>query len=47
MKKDLGLYLHIPWCVKKCGYWDFLLRRGEEEEREKQGIEEEAQENFL
>ena len=34
MKKDLGLYLHIPFCVKKCGYCDFLSRRGEEEEKE-------------
>lgn len=26
MKKDLetGIYIHIPFCVKKCGYCDFL-----------------------
>lgn len=24
MKKDLGLYIHIPFCVKKCAYCDFL-----------------------
>lgn len=24
MKKELELYLHIPFCVKKCGYCDFL-----------------------
>ncbi len=24
MKKNLGLYLHIPFCVKKCAYCDFL-----------------------
>lgn len=23
MKKDLGLYIHIPFCVKKCNYCDF------------------------
>ena len=22
-KKKLGLYLHIPFCLKKCGYCDF------------------------
>lgn len=24
MKKDLELYIHIPFCVKKCAYCDFL-----------------------
>lgn len=24
MKEKLGLYLHIPFCVKKCAYCDFL-----------------------
>ena len=24
MKKELELYVHIPFCVKKCGYCDFL-----------------------
>jgi oxygen-independent coproporphyrinogen-3 oxidase len=23
MKSNLGIYLHIPFCVKKCGYCDF------------------------
>lgn len=23
-KKPLGIYIHIPFCVKKCGYCDFL-----------------------
>ena len=23
MKKPLGIYVHIPFCVKKCGYCDF------------------------
>ena len=22
--KKLGLYIHIPFCVKKCNYCDFL-----------------------
>ena len=24
MKKELELYVHIPFCVKKCAYCDFL-----------------------
>ena len=24
-KKELELYIHIPFCVKKCDYCDFLL----------------------
>ena len=34
MKKDLGLYIHIPFCVKKCAYCDFLSWKGSDEERE-------------
>lgn len=34
MRKDLGLYIHIPFCIKKCGYCDFLSWKGTEEERE-------------
>lgn len=34
MKKDLGLYIHIPFCVKKCGYCDFLSESAGEEVRE-------------
>ena len=34
MKKDLGLYVHIPFCVKKCEYCDFLSWSAGEEERE-------------
>lgn len=34
MKKDLGLYIHIPFCVKKCAYCDFLSWSGEESQRE-------------
>ena len=24
MKKNLGIYVHIPFCVSKCSYCDFL-----------------------
>ena len=24
MKKELELYIHIPFCVRKCAYCDFL-----------------------
>ncbi len=34
MKKDLGLYIHIPFCVKKCAYCDFLSWSGNNEQRE-------------
>ncbi|MEE0468377.1 MAG: radical SAM family heme chaperone HemW [Blautia sp.] len=34
MKKDLGLYVHIPFCVRKCEYCDFLSWSAGEEERE-------------
>lgn len=34
MKKDLGLYLHIPFCIRKCAYCDFLSGEGSEEEKE-------------
>ena len=34
MMKDLGLYLHVPFCVKKCNYCDFLSKEATEEEKE-------------
>lgn len=34
MKKDLGLYIHIPFCARKCEYCDFLSWSAGEEERE-------------
>jgi oxygen-independent coproporphyrinogen III oxidase len=30
-RKDLGLYIHIPFCVKKCDYCDFLSAPADEE----------------
>lgn len=35
MRKDLGIYLHIPFCMKKCAYCDFLSWQAKEEEHEK------------
>lgn len=31
MKNELELYLHIPFCVRKCAYCDFLSSSGNEE----------------
>ena len=31
LKKELGIYLHIPFCVQKCRYCDFLSFPAEEE----------------
>lgn len=31
MKKELELYIHIPFCIKKCAYCDFLSEPGSEE----------------
>lgn len=30
MKKELELYIHIPFCAKKCGYCDFLSFKASE-----------------
>lgn len=29
MKKSLGIYVHIPFCVRKCAYCDFLSQVGD------------------
>lgn len=34
MTEELELYLHIPFCLKKCSYCDFLSFQGNEAERE-------------
>lgn len=34
MKKELELYLHIPFCVRKCNYCDFFSASGTQEEQE-------------
>ena len=33
-KKTLSLYIHIPFCIKKCGYCDFLSMPASDEVRE-------------
>ncbi|MBI3815165.1 MAG: hypothetical protein HY279_11980, partial [Nitrospinae bacterium] len=30
MRKDLGIYIHIPFCLSKCGYCDFNSYEGME-----------------
>lgn len=32
MKKSLGIYIHVPFCLKKCGYCDFCSFAGKGEE---------------
>ena len=27
--KKMGLYIHIPFCIKKCGYCDFYSIEGD------------------
>ena len=34
-KRELGLYLHIPFCVKKCDYCDFLSSPATEESKKR------------
>ena len=33
--KKLGIYIHIPFCVKKCGYCDFYSVKWDEESENK------------
>jgi len=33
VKRDLGIYIHIPFCVKKCDYCDFCSAPGTAEEQ--------------
>ena len=35
MEKELELYLHIPFCMKKCNYCDFLSAPANEKTQEK------------
>ena len=30
MKKEIGLYVHIPFCARKCAYCDFASFAGRE-----------------
>ena len=34
MKKDIGLYIHIPFCDSKCPYCDFYSFRCKDDEKE-------------
>lgn len=34
-KKDLELYIHIPFCIRKCKYCDFLSGHSNEKDRQK------------
>lgn len=34
MRKELELYLHIPFCVRKCNYCDFFSASGTQKEQE-------------
>ena len=33
--KKIGIYVHVPFCVRKCFYCDFLSFPAEEKERER------------
>ncbi|WP_394924925.1 radical SAM family heme chaperone HemW [uncultured Robinsoniella sp.] len=35
LTKNLGIYIHIPFCIRKCAYCDFLSFASEEEARKK------------
>ncbi|MBR5925723.1 MAG: radical SAM protein, partial [Firmicutes bacterium] len=34
MKKPLGIYIHIPFCIRKCLYCDFVSGPASDEEKE-------------
>lgn len=34
IKRELEIYVHIPFCVQKCSYCDFLSRQGKRKEQE-------------
>lgn len=34
-KRDLGIYIHIPFCVRKCNYCDFLSFAADDDSKEK------------
>ena len=35
MKKEIGIYIHIPFCIKKCYYCDFISFSDKKEDEEK------------
>ena len=34
-RKEVGIYVHIPFCLKKCRYCDFLSAPTDEAEKER------------
>ena len=34
-KEELSLYIHIPFCVRKCGYCDFFSAPADEKARDR------------
>lgn len=38
-KKPLGLYIHIPFCLQKCGYCDFYSEAGLPDDLKKAYVE--------
>ena len=47
--KKIGIYIHIPFCVKKCSYCDFTSFEGKEEYIEKyiESLKKEIENNFI
>ena len=39
MTRDVGLYFHIPFCVRKCAYCDFVSWPGMEDAMRRIGME--------
>ena len=35
MKQNIGIYVHIPFCEKKCDYCNFISFKTDEETKEK------------
>ena len=33
MKRDISIYVHIPFCIKKCLYCDFLSFESDEKKK--------------
>lgn len=46
MKKEIGMYIHIPFCKQKCSYCDFCSYAGKEDKKKEyfQALNEEIKE---